>query len=51
MGMAYWPVIKVYYDESGHLIIVYAPAYSTPFQSGGDIEELEIIAEEMRDGD
>lgn len=49
--MHYWPIIKVYYNEYGHLIIVYAAAWAKSFQSGSDFEGLETIANGKQDGD
>lgn len=38
-----YPLIKVYYDEAGHLIFVYAPLWAVGFLSEGDLNELDKI--------
>ena len=49
--MRSWPITRVYYNENGHLIIVYAPAWAKDFQPGSDIEGLEEITDGESNGD
>jgi hypothetical protein len=41
--MSHWPINRVYYNEDGDLVVVYATAWSLSFTDGGDIAELEKL--------